>query len=38
VAEATQQLHQAINQQLPVVALQQHLQQLTAALTDVFAS
>lgn len=38
VAEATQQLRQAINQQLPVVALQQHLQQLTAALTDVFAS
>ena len=38
VAESTQQLRQAMTQKMPVVGLQQHLQQLTAALTDVFAS
>lgn len=37
-AESTQQLRQAMTEQMPVVGLQQHLQQLTAALTDVFAS
>ncbi|WP_297926958.1 alpha-E domain-containing protein [uncultured Agitococcus sp.] len=38
VIEPMQKLRQAMTEQMPVVALQQHLQQLTAAITDVFAS